>query len=122
MSIAALVLGIFSFVISLIPIIGLVGIIPAITSIVLAIIDFFKNYYIIKLMEVFYMKFKVDKDVCIGCGACASICDEVFEIKDDGYAEASDKEITDEEVKENAISAMEGCPTNAIREVKDKEA
>ena len=43
MSIAALVLGIFSFVISLIPIIGLVGIIPAITSIVLAIIDLVKK-------------------------------------------------------------------------------
>lgn len=43
MSIAALVLGIFSFVISLIPIIGLVGIIPAITSIVLAIIDLVKR-------------------------------------------------------------------------------
>ncbi len=67
------------------------------------------------------MKFKVDKDVCIGCGACASICDEVFEIKDDGYAEAIDKEITDDEVKENAISAMEGCPTGAIREVKDED-
>ena len=67
------------------------------------------------------MKFKVDKDLCIGCGACASICDEVFEIKDDGYAEAIDKEITDDEVKENAISAMEGCPTGAIREVKDED-
>ncbi len=65
------------------------------------------------------MKFKVNKDACIGCGACANICDEVFEIKDDGYAEASDEEITDEEVKENAISAMEGCPTDAISEIED---
>ena len=67
-------------------------------------------------------KYVIDEGTCIGCGACASICDEVFEIKDDGYAEANDKEVTDEEVKENAISAMEGCPTSAIREVKDEEA
>ena len=60
------------------------------------------------------MKFKVDKDLCIGCGACASICEEVFEITDDGYAEAKDEEITNDEIKENAISALESCPTSAI--------
>ena len=62
------------------------------------------------------MKFKVDKDLCIGCGACASICEEVFEINDDGYAEAKDEEITNDEIKENAISALESCPTSAISE------
>ena len=67
------------------------------------------------------MKFKVDKDACIGCGACQAICKDVFEITDDGYATAKDVEVKDEEVKENAISAMEGCPTSAITEVKDEE-
>lgn len=67
------------------------------------------------------MKFKVDKDSCIGCGACQAICEEVFEITDDGYATAKDVEVKDEDVKENAISAMEGCPTSAIIEVKDKD-
>ena len=61
------------------------------------------------------MKFKVDKDACIGCGACQAIC----EITDDGYATAKDVEVKDEEVKENAISAMEGCPTSAITEEKE---
>ena len=28
------------------------------------------------------MKFKVDKDSCIGCGACQAICGEIFEIND----------------------------------------
>ena len=60
------------------------------------------------------MKFKVDKDACIGCGACQAICEDVFEITDDGYATAKDVE-----VKENAISAMEGCPTSAITEEKE---
>ena len=65
------------------------------------------------------MKFKVDKDSCIGCGACQAICEEVFEITDDGYATAKDVEVKDEEVKENAISAMEGCQANAISEAKE---
>ena len=60
------------------------------------------------------MKFKVNEDACIGCGACASICEEVFEINDEGYAIAKEDEVTDNEIKENAISAMEGCPTNLI--------
>ena len=68
------------------------------------------------------MKFKVDKDACICCGACAAICEEVFEINDDeGYAIAKDVEIT-EEIKNDAIDAMEGCPTSAISKNKKKEA
>ena len=30
------------------------------------------------------MKVKVDKDTCIGCGACQAICSDVFEYGDDG--------------------------------------
>ncbi len=67
------------------------------------------------------MKFKVDENTCIGCGACEAICNEVFEISDDGFAVAKDEKITDEEVKEKAVSAMEGCPTDAIHEEKEKK-
>ena len=45
------------------------------------------------------MKFKVNKDACIGCGACQAICEDVFEITDDGYATAKDVEVKDEEVE-----------------------
>lgn len=63
------------------------------------------------------MKFKVNSDACICCGACAAICEDVFEISDDeGYAVAKDVEVTDEEVKEQAVEAMESCPTSAIEE------
>lgn len=67
------------------------------------------------------MKFKVDQDKCIGCGACQAICEDVFEINDDGFAEAKKDEIKDEKIKEAAIDAMEGCPTGAIEEDKKKE-
>lgn len=60
------------------------------------------------------MKFKVDENLCICCGACQAICKEVFEISDEGFAVAKDEEIKDEEIKDEAISAMESCPTDAI--------
>lgn len=60
------------------------------------------------------MKFKVDENACIGCGACYSICEEVFDFSSEGFAIAKDEEITDKEVIEKAIDAMEGCPTEAI--------
>ena len=63
------------------------------------------------------MKFKVNSDACICCGACAAICEDVFEISDEeGYAVAKDVEVTDEEAKEQAVDAMESCPTSAIVE------
>lgn len=67
------------------------------------------------------MKFEVDKDACICCGACAAICEDVFEISDEGFAVAKDEKVTDEKIKDDAISAMEGCPTSAIHEKKDNK-
>lgn len=59
------------------------------------------------------MKVKVDKDSCIGCGACAAICPEVFDLNDDGLSE-----VKTEEVKNNNIDdvkdAVDSCPTGAI--------
>ena len=64
------------------------------------------------------MKLKVMDDVCIGCGACQAICPDCFEVNDDGIAEVTVEEIN-EELKEDAIDAKEGCPVSAI--VEDKE-
>ncbi len=64
------------------------------------------------------MKLNVDKDICIGCGACQAICPEVFEIDDDGLAKTIVNEIA-EEVMEDAVDAKEGCPVDAIKEVTD---
>ena len=59
------------------------------------------------------MKANVDKDICIGCGLCPSICDAVFEMDDDGKS----KVIVDEvpaECEDDAKEAEASCPVNAI--------
>lgn len=56
---------------------------------------------------------KIDKETCIGCGSCASICEEVFEMNDDGKAQikkGADKKASC--VKE----AIDACPVDAISE------
>lgn len=65
------------------------------------------------------MKLNVNKESCIGCGACTGICPDVFEIGEDGLAEVIVDKIS-EELKEEAIDAMEGCPTLAIYEEKEE--
>ena len=62
------------------------------------------------------MKLEVNKDLCIGCGACGAVCPEVFEIDDDGLAHTI-VDTVPEDLEEDAIDAKEGCPTNAIEEV-----
>ena len=42
------------------------------------------------------MKVKVNKDACIGCGACAAICPDVFEIDDDGLSKAKVETVKEE--------------------------
>ena len=59
------------------------------------------------------MKAFVDKDVCIGCGACKGICPEIFEMEDDGLAVAKEGEVP-AELEESAVEAQDGCPVSAI--------
>jgi len=59
------------------------------------------------------MKAIVDKDTCIACGLCPSICPECFEIEDDGKAGFivdTAPEGSEEEVQE----AADSCPVAAI--------
>jgi ferredoxin len=55
----------------------------------------------------------VEKDVCIGCGLCPTICPEIFEMDDDGLAIAS-KEQVPKELEDSAQETAESCPTEAI--------
>lgn len=59
------------------------------------------------------MKVKVNRDSCIGCGACAAICDDVFEIDDEGLSVAKKEEVT-EDKKQEVQDAQDSCPTGAI--------
>lgn len=49
---------------------------------------------------------KVDRDKCIGCGACVAVCSAGFEMKD-GKAHAKGKVGCSE-------AAAAGCPVGAI--------
>lgn len=60
------------------------------------------------------MNFKVDKDTCIGCGACINTCEEVFDYDDDGLAKVISNTITDENIIDLATEAMNNCLVGAI--------
>lgn len=59
------------------------------------------------------MKPRVDKDTCIGCGLCPSICPSVFEMDDDGKAKAIVDDVSGGEL-DDAKEAEASCPVNAI--------
>ncbi len=55
---------------------------------------------------------KIDKEKCIGCGTCESLCPDVFELKDDGKSYI--KEGADCEKAGCCAEAAESCPSDAI--------
>ncbi len=57
-------------------------------------------------------KVTVDKEKCIGCGACVAIAPEIFELRD-GKSYAKQEEISDE-LAEKAKEAANECPVQAI--------
>ena len=61
-------------------------------------------------------KISVDKNKCIGCGACEGFEPDVFELKYEGLAEAKveNYDELDNEIKENVDDAAANCPTSAI--------
>jgi ferredoxin len=62
------------------------------------------------------VKVYVDQDLCISCGLCISICEEVFSWNDDDKAQAIDEEVP-EELEDSVKEAIESCPTEAISEI-----
>ena len=58
------------------------------------------------------MKVKVNSNSCIGCGACAAVCPNVFELNDEGFAVVKGE--VKEEDKVNCQDAVDGCPVSAI--------
>lgn len=54
---------------------------------------------------------KVDKEKCIGCGACAAVAPNTFKIGDDGKSEVTNPAGDPEETIK---AAADGCPVQAI--------
>ncbi len=59
------------------------------------------------------MKAKVDKDTCIGCELCPSICPDVFSMDSDGLAIAINDDVP-ESSQDDALEAESSCPVDAI--------
>ena len=59
------------------------------------------------------MKASVNRDECIGCGLCAGICPEVFEMDDENLA-AVIADPVPTEVEAQAQEAADSCPVSAI--------
>ena len=56
------------------------------------------------------MKARVNKELCVGCGLCASMNPEVFQMDENGLATAV-KETEDEALLQESI---DNCPVSAI--------
>jgi ferredoxin len=55
------------------------------------------------------MSIKVNKDICIGCGACISLCPSTFELNEEGKSE-----VISQSDLECAKNAAQSCPVQAI--------
>ena len=54
----------------------------------------------------------VDKETCIGCGACVATCENAFEMKD---GKAIVKKGQEKSKAPCVKEAIDGCPVNAIK-------
>ncbi len=59
------------------------------------------------------MKAKVIDNLCIGCGACAALVPDEFDINENGVAYAINDEVNKEN-EELVNDAKDNCPTSAI--------
>ena len=59
------------------------------------------------------MRVAVDEDLCRGHGVCCSLCPDVFDLSDDGYATVLVDEVPGEHAA-TVRAAVARCPERAI--------
>lgn len=62
-------------------------------------------------------KIKINRDDCMGCGACEGTAPDYFELDDEGKAKV--KKQYDEADKDIIEEAVDGCPVQAIEIVEE---
>ncbi len=60
------------------------------------------------------MKATVDEDRCRGHAVCCTLCPEVFDLSDDGYAVVEQPDVP-ERFERAVRTAASSCPERAIR-------
>lgn len=60
------------------------------------------------------MKVEVNQDICIGCGLCTNIAQNLFSMNDEGKAKAIDGEIAEKD-QSLVEEAANSCPVSAIK-------
>ncbi|MBP5679397.1 MAG: ferredoxin [Bacilli bacterium] len=65
------------------------------------------------------MKLTVNKEACVGCGACTGVAEDLFEVTDEQVSVCKVEEIPEDKMQQ-AQDALDVCPTGAIVEVEEK--
>ena len=59
------------------------------------------------------MRVAVDRELCVGSGACEALAPDVFEVDDDGVLVVR-QETPDEDEQSDVRDAVTACPTRAL--------
>ncbi|NQU79127.1 ferredoxin [Candidatus Woesearchaeota archaeon] len=62
------------------------------------------------------IKIQHDRDACIGCGACANVCPDNWEMTDDGKSKPKSTELDDMGCNQEAADS---CPVNCIKIIQE---